>query len=216
MNQPLTLHEVNMVLVGEDHNPSILNPDFLRHNRIVPEDLELDDKIPSMSSPIRSQCAFENGLQIVGEPNRISFSQSYPKENIFCHEIARKYLKTVPLVRYTAIGINIIGLVSVPNGNLALRNMLRPGEWDRFEDTLPSPQISLTYPLVGKTVNLTLESNPPENEEGVFVRGNFHRNIQRDRGESYRVAMTMVDDWESDLKCYKELIQTIAKGTKNQ
>ena len=215
MNQPLTLHEVNMVIVGEDHNPSILNPDFLWRNCIVPEDLKLDDNIPTMSSPIGSQCIFENGLRIVSEPNRVTFSQSNPGENNFCHEIAREYLKTVPLVHYTAVGINFAGSFPTPNGNQSLRNMLRPGKWDEFENRVPSPEISLAYPLRGKTVNLTIKSDAAENKESVFVRGNFHRDIQAEQGESHLVAMTMVDDWESDLKCYEKLVQTIAKGTKN-
>ena len=216
MNQPLTLHEVNMVLVGEDHNPSILNPDFLWRNRIVPENMELDDKIPLMSSPPHSQCAFKGGTQIISDLNRITFSQSNPKENNSCHEIARKYLKTVPLVHYTAVGINIIGLVSVHNGNLTLRNMLRPGKWDQFEDTLPSPELSLIYPLADRNVHLSIKNFTFENEERVLFSGNFHRNIQAKQGESYRVAITMVDDWESDMKHFKELVSNIIKGTTAQ
>ncbi|WP_424947009.1 hypothetical protein [Candidatus Spongiihabitans sp.] len=208
------------MLVGENHNPSILNPDFLWRNRIVPENLELDDNIASMSSPIKSQCAFKNGMKIISEANRIVFSQDNPEENNFCHEIAQKYLKTVPLVRYTAIGINFVGSFPVSNGNQALRNMLRSGEWDKFEDTVSLPEISLTYSLADRNVTLIISAidkkNTSKSEGEVLVRGNFHRDIQAEQGESHRVAITMVDDWESDLKCYKELIQTIARGTKNQ
>ncbi len=216
MNPTLTLHEVSMVLVGENHNPSILNPDFLWRNRIVPEDLNLGYDIPPISSPISSQCIFENGLRIVSESNKINFSQNNLEEIHSCYEAGKKYLGVVPLVRYTAIGINFAGSFPVSNGNHALRNMLRSGEWDKFEDTVSLPEISLTYPLVGKIVNLTIKSDATENKGGVFVRGNFHRDIQAEQSESYQVAIAIAGDWESDLKCYKELIQTIARGTKNQ
>ena len=216
MNQPLTLTGMGIVIVGENHNPSILNPDFLWRNRIVPKDVNLSYDIPPISSPLQSQCMFENGLHIVSESNKINFLQDNLKEINSCHETARKYLKTVPLVRYTAIGINFTGLFPVPDGNQAVRNMLQPGEWTQFEDTLPSPKISLAYPIDERIVNLTIESNAPENEGNVLVRGNFHHNIQAEQGESHRVAITMVDDWESDLKRYKELVQTIIGGTKSQ
>ena len=216
MNQPLTLTGMGIVIVGENHNPSILNPDFLWRNHIVPKDLNLSDDIPPISSPLQSQCMFENGLHIVSEANRIIFLQSNPEESSSCHETARKYLKTVPLVRYTAIGINFAGLFPVPDGNQAVRNMLRPGEWAQFEDTQPSPKISLTYPLAGRIVNLTVESNAPENEGNVLVRGNFHHDIQAEQNESYQVAIAIAGDWESDLKHFKILVLNIIKGTKNQ
>ena len=218
MKHQITLYEAGMMIVGRNHNPSILNPDFLWRHGIVPEDLEIAENVPSISTPMTSQCIFKNNLEIVSEPNRVSFIQkNISNENdsdiSLCYQAGRKYLRTVPLVPYTAVGINFIASFPVPNGSLSLRNMMRPGEWNRFEDISPTTEIVLTYPLPGRIVNLTIGSDDSVSKEKVFVRGNFHRDIKAEQGESHQVAMAIAGDWENDLGCFKNLIETIAKGT---
>ena len=217
MAHPLTLHEMVVVVVGQNHNPSILNPDFLWRNHIVPEEVKLADDEPAFSSPMVSQCTFKNGLRIVSEPNRITFAEKNPAESngLGC-DAARTYLRVVPLVNYTATGINFFGSFPTLSSKSALRDMIRTGEWGRFEDVLPSAEIQLTYPLAGRIVNLTIadeKSDDSQSEQKINVSGNFHRDIRANSGESHQVAIAMVSDWENDLECFERLIENLSKGT---
>ena len=216
MEQSITLRERGIVIVGQNHNPSILNPDFLWRHRIVPEEAALAKSEPAFSTPVSSHVAFENGLHIVSEPGRISFVEiNLEASNIPCYGVAINYLRTVPLVRYTAVGINFSGFFPALSGELTPHNMLKTGGWKKFEDIYPLTEIGLTYPLVKRTVNLTIkrEKIPDlENEQKVIVRGNFHHNIQVEQGESYKVAIANVGGWEDDLKCFETLSDNIVKG----
>ena len=71
-------HKIGIVVVGANHNPSILNPDFLRHQCIVPEAMTLVG--PVISTPAFSQVVYQ-GLEIVSEPNRISFTEDIHQQS---------------------------------------------------------------------------------------------------------------------------------------
>ena len=60
MHDQLILHEIAVVIVGKTHNPSILNPDFLRHNKIVPEDMKpASGPVDVVSTPVGSRIVYE-------------------------------------------------------------------------------------------------------------------------------------------------------------
>jgi hypothetical protein len=42
MDKTLALYELAVVLVARNHNPTILNPDFLKFNGMVPDNWELN------------------------------------------------------------------------------------------------------------------------------------------------------------------------------
>ncbi len=210
---------MGITIVGQNHNPSILNPDFLWRNRIVPEEMEIVEDA-AMSTPLLSRCLFKNGLHIVSEPNRIAFMEkTTEKDGALCHKTAKNYLRIVPLVRYTAVGINFSGSFPGLDGKFAPLDMLRLGGWDQFEDTSPSAGITLIYPLAERTVNLTIQSEKiagPDSEQKVVFRGNFHHDIRADQGESHKVAIAIVSDWENDLECFRLLTENIAKSIEKQ
>ena len=220
MDQLLTLHEASIVVVGQNHNPSILNPDFLWRNHIVPEETELAEDEPAFSSPMLSRCIFKNGLHIVSEPNRITFVEKHTSEDgIHCYDTAEAYLRVVPLVHYTATGINFSSSFPTSDSKSALRNMIKTGEWGRFEDVLPSAEITLTYPLAKRKVQLAIASgkgDESQNGQEIVVRGNFHRDIEVESNESYRIAIAIAGDWKNDFKCFEDLVRNLIKSTNEQ
>ncbi len=208
MESLITLYEMGIVIVGQNHNPSILNPDFLWRKEIVSEETKHNEG-STFSTPVASQCIFENGLQIISEPNRISFLKTgIETESPLCYDTAKKYLRIVPLVHYTAVGINFSGF----GDTFAPHNMLSDKSRNKYKGIDPSAEITLTYPLPDTAVNLTVKSTRLEDKEKVVVHGNFHHGINADEGESYKVAIATADDWRSDLECFEVLVKNIAKS----
>ena len=73
----------------------------------------------------------------------------------------------------------------------------------------------MTYLLVGRTVNLTIKSDKiagPSSEQKTVFHGNFHHDIRAEQGESHKVAIAIVSDWEKDMECFKLLAKNITKS----
>ena len=215
MTSSITLIDKSVVILGQDHNPSILNPDFLWRNDIVSEDIKIADNRPPITTPLSSVVYFENGSTIVSEPNRVLFAEKGSEEsNCLCCEWAKNYLRTVLLVNYTAVGINFTGFIDGPSDKLSPHNMLKTGPWDTFEDTRLLAEIKLAYFVRDRDINLTISEGkiPDRSDEQKFVvQGNFHHNIRTEQ-ESYKVAIANVDNWGKDLKDFKILSDNINKG----
>lgn len=108
----IKLIELSVVFVANSNNPSIINPDFLRYNKIVDDSYEVQDS--PISTPAFSQVAFKNGIEVASTPDRIIFRQSgsLDRETVASPEVAKRYLDCVPHVPYCAIGMNPKGVVS--------------------------------------------------------------------------------------------------------
>ena len=55
--------ELTIVIVAENHNPTILNPDFLKFNDIVPKEWDMGQ--PPLCTPPISQVEYKNGIKII-------------------------------------------------------------------------------------------------------------------------------------------------------
>lgn len=212
----IILREIAVVIVGQTHNPSILNPDFLRHHDIVPEGLVL--AAPPISTPAVSQVAYKGGLQVVSELNRVSFAEKIlDGQNPACPGAARRYLRTVPLVHYTAVGVNPVAIWDA-KGSVFPAGLLKAGKRMQFGDVSPSAEVKLTYGLAGETVNLTVKTEVLQTPKGVkeiiAFHGNFHHDIKGEKNESHTVAHAIVGKWEKHLEDFRRLTEHIAKEMK--
>src|SRR5712671_3752569 len=101
----LEIPELAIVIAAQNHNPTVLNSDFLLYNGIVP-----DSWIPSedrLSTPVLSQVAYEEqGIGIASQPDKVVFTRrngdlrDSPDPDLAAVAIA--YAKTLPHVDYKA------------------------------------------------------------------------------------------------------------------
>ena len=215
----IILHEIAVVIVGKTHNPSILNPDFLRHNGIVPEEMKpADGPADVVSTPLGARIAYESGLTIVGDPQRIVFTESVfgkSRKDIVCPDAAKSYLRAVPHVRYAAVGVNPEGHLDVSGGERTPLPgaLLQDGARREFQGVKPSAEVELTYPMKGETVTVHVavaNVDAPVNIKGAVVfRGNFHRVIGAGP-DSLQEAVAAAGEWENDLDNFRRLAKQIA------
>ena len=206
------LFEFSVVLVANEHNPTIINRDFLLNNGIVVEQRPLDEP-PPFSTPATSQVAFDSGLTVRGDRKRVVFEQSGEPlsiEDVLCAEIAKRYLKTIPHVNYTAIGVNPKGyrvLAGRPSDGVA-GALIDNGTWMKHRSAVPSFGLKATYQYDAKKITLDIfEGEVIEADQEkvriLALQGNIHRDIQEEN-QQMRLSslLSILDSWRDDYSEY--------------
>src|SRR2546428_392286 len=103
------LIQFSVVVVGEAHNPTILNPDFLAIREIVPKEWGWEVLSPAITTPPFAIVRYTNRVSITVEHGKLQVADLGVGDDPTgskAAEIARRYVNTLPHVRYTAVGIN--------------------------------------------------------------------------------------------------------------
>ena len=100
------LTSIAVVVTANHHNPSILNPEFLASQGIVPQDWEVLDSMTTPGLSVvnykeRPQWILEQGALRIIESCEGEFQDSYE-----VHDLATKYIDKVRVVPYRSLGLN--------------------------------------------------------------------------------------------------------------
>jgi len=124
----------SVVVAGEVHNPTILNPDFLAIREIVPREWGWEVAGPAITTPPFAIVRYTNGVSITVEHNKLQVADLSVDDDPTgskATEVARRYVNTLPHVRYTAVGINFHSVAEVPDPATSLKTrFLKSGPWD--------------------------------------------------------------------------------------
>ena len=138
------LHSVSVVVTAEFHNPSILNPDFLKICGIVPQDWNVAETI---TTPPISVVKYDNGVEWTVDQSRLTVAErSGPEfgDTYRVHGLVVEYLRQLPHVPYRSLGLNC--QVHTPQTNPQRWLIERFGaSWLRNEPTVRGmrPQFAL-------------------------------------------------------------------------
>ena len=174
---PIQLVEVSVVLVGEANNPTILNPDFLE-NHVLPTPWPLKDS--PVCTPVFAQVSYTNGVSVRSEPNRVSFEQNATDSSgtdVLVADLALKYVRAVPHVKYTAVGINPTVIMTVNHDLFELVHLIRSDVNLRHKQILPTVQMKLIYLFPTKRITMEMRNvvSKSESKKGIRFQGNIHR-----------------------------------------
>lgn len=210
-NGDVRLSGISVVIVANSNNPTILNQDFLYHNGIVPKDWTLEKNMPPVMTPAVSQITFENGFKVMAELNRILFEQftvPLKEEDIVCADIAKRYLRTVPHVPYTAVGINLHGyrIYQKQASETVSDLLIKKGGWMNFREATPSFQVKAVYGYEDKTMTLDIAENFIKEKDAtevpaVVFNANIHRDISDETNQPMRVSklVSILDSCNKDI-----------------
>ena len=223
-NWDVKLSGISVVIVANSNNPTILNQDFLYNNGIVPKAWTLEKNIPPVITPAVSQITFKNGFKVIAELNRILFEQftiPLKEEDIICADIAKRYLRTIPHVPYTAIGINLHGYrihqerVSETVSGL----LIKKGGWMNFGEATPSFQVKAVYQYDDKTIILDIAENLIKEKDATEVsamvfNANIHRDISDETNQQMRVSklLSILDSYDKDISDFCLLTKEFKSG----
>jgi hypothetical protein len=214
------IRELSIVVVAQNHNPTILNPDFLSRNEIVPADWNLA-QAPVCIEPL-AHVQYANGISVVSEPQKIVFTQHselLEQETIVIAEMVRKYINAVPHVDYRGLGIN-------PKGDIAFKTeeesrryimerLIAPGPWQDYGEAPVRGSAAFVFQLGEARLHLKIQAvrrnvpggiGPPV----VVFLGNYHYDFTSvPRNNLLEVLNKALDNWGTCWVDYTKLVNSI-------
>lgn len=198
----MKLSESSCVVVADQHNPSILNPDWLVKTEIIDREWKLAD--PSITTPLFARCSYVNKVQLVLEPNKLTVSSS-PADNSDLSDqlprIVRRYIDSLPHIPYKQLGNNFRFSTEMQDVLSKLKNKLvKEGNWNT--DDISKIKTTFQYFCNGYRINLTVESSDTREESGtdkevstLILGFNYHRELN-----DLSSLRGGIDSWQNDYK----------------
>jgi hypothetical protein len=177
----------SVVIIAENHNPTILNPDFLKRNNIIEQDWPVDQNRLVLTTPAHSEVSFLNGVTISLDPRRLIIKDMAPTGQYFpVPEIATKFLQTLPHVSYNKIGINFEKAVIFDNKKYAYSfqkdKYLKNGPWSenrklnqfvcKFIFLLDNGNCNVSFSSPQQISLIEMKNTP---QLGILASANFDR-----------------------------------------
>ena len=214
----IILTNFSIVVLAQAHNPSILNPDFLKNNKIVDANFTPKDVI---CTPPVAQVSFHEGISIIADFERLQFidhvSERIP-HNSQISEIATRYISALPHVRYTAIGINFIGHYLCKSTNNASSyisdKFIKEGFWLSAGDELTNVGLKFVY-LFGKikcTISMeSAEVIKPETGKvpAILINANYNLDV---KDSNIQEIKAFISDWKIQNERFNGFLEKIFSG----
>lgn len=213
------LLNASVVVLAQDHNPTILHPAFLESQKIVPNDWELAE--PPICTPPASVVKYANGIVFVVDQSRLQIvDQGLPEEILSgrVRDLAMAYIERLPHVRYTAVGINFhaFGECNDPE-RLLMERFLKPGPWNCGPLEVQSVGLRFVYLRSGATLRLSCDSGTvkrrenKEEQKAILITGNYHTDLVEQNVEQAKAVIAQfeerVRDFATVLKAVVDLEQ---------
>ena len=210
--------QFSIVLAANANNPTILNPDFLKYNNIVDNSWELLNQ-PICTPPI-SQVFFKNNVSIVSQLDKIVFGVDLENNDSIKFEdiqrIVREYIKTIPHVEYTGIGINPRYVIELSPDETANKYILENFiHINSFSSQLLGLGFVIKFSLREHTTcNLNIDTGrtgvPNKIREAIVIKANFHHEIKPNVATKLHEMNKVINSFRDDISFFeKEIIKKL-------
>lgn len=200
----------SIVILAQAHNPSILNPDFLKNQNIVDPSFTPNNVI---CTPPVAQVSYNEGISIIAEFEKLQFidtvTSRIPYESPI-QEIAKKYTIALPHVRYTAVGLNFMGHYRCKDKESAMlflpNKFLKQGNWSTYGDGLPNVGLKFMYSIKNVRCTITMDTTelikPNEHPQPIVgITANYHLDsINMEEISSF------ISDWKTHYNHLSKII----------
>lgn len=218
MNGALDILELAIAISAKNHNPTVLNADFLKYSGIVPNDWELAR--PPVFSAQAAQVVFKNGVNIIAQVGRVNFSEPLKTagpEEAKIQGIAEKYIHTLPQADYQAVDLNFRRLLAVGEQEDAARQyifdrLLASGPWANFGKAPVRAAINFVYTLDQGQLNLNvneakLNLQNQQSYNAVVFTGNFRYALTGETPEARLDDLSgRINSWQTNLQAFQEVV----------
>lgn len=207
---------LSVVVVASDHNPTILNPDFLQVQGIVPADWGWKLLGPPLTSPPISVVKYDSGVSITVEPNKLQVTddKNSSVERSKVSEIVSKFVEVLPHVRYTAVGNNFIRIIEMENAATYVKErFFKSGPWDKgleaanvkFVYQVEDGRCILSVDVLSREVDV---AGKREALSAILAGANFHRDCQQ-IGSPKDQVINFVGRMKADSAKYELMLREI-------
>ncbi|MEO5361480.1 MAG: hypothetical protein H7843_13710 [Nitrospirota bacterium] len=158
----IDLTSFSIVVLAKAHNPTILNPDFLRINGIVDQSYTPFDVLCTTPA---AHVFYKESLSVVAEFERLQFIDEdkvrIPYDSPIPY-IAIKYMDVLPHVSYMASGINFVGHYVFPSKEIASffisNTFIKNGSWSAINGQRPDVGVKFSYTVNEVLCNISIET----------------------------------------------------------
>jgi hypothetical protein len=209
--------DAQIVVTADAHNPTVLNPDFLSSNNIVPREWAWKTKDPIITTPAFSQVTYENDVWIAVEPPRMRvFQQTFdgdPAKSKIA-DIAGAYASVLRHVKYIAVGVNFRVYLRMDDPDQYLKTtFVKEGPWYGDRHTPITAALKLVYELPSSGRLLldfnsgTLRRDGEKMETALIIASNFHRDCGASPADDVcEYVKHFPDDWKTNLDLVSEIL----------
>ena len=207
------LEELAIVLSAPGAIPTLINPDFLRYNRIVDPSWAIE--LPVVIESKYSHVSYTNGLSLTATEERLIVSQRgspLSMEEIVCPGVIESYLEQVPpATEYQSVQIEPVCSITIADSAtgqlLSPLNELKIGLL--HGDVVPEIQVRSLYQFPDKFIVLQVVEHRTEDEEGLALIRFLGRIYHQVKGDSLReqamYIVSVVKEWQQDLGDFLKL-----------
>lgn len=201
-------------------NPAIVNEEFCRYSGVIPMEWEMARD--PIYTPQLVQLAYQNGITITAQPNRILFTEmtaNKERSDYRAAQLVRRFAEALPNLKIEAFGFNPLGHTQLGDTEEAGQNyfsqtLLAPGAWQTVGEAPVRGRLSLTYTLEEKRqLNLTISEASLRNDAEaltpvIVFSGNFSYGLEGDTAAACRASMLQfLDRASADLEFFIDLIE---------
>jgi hypothetical protein len=210
--------EFSLVALASEHNPTILNPDFLQRNQIIRDEewgwLVIGEPL---TTPAVSTVQYDSQVSFTVEPLKAQVTDKSGGDietNHAC-EIMSKYVQVVPHVPYSALGVNFTSITFVDDIDAFLFDrFLKEGAWNNDENRLLEAGFRFVYELDGGRIVYSVDKGKKPDVERPFIlsRANFHRDLDLSVMPTFEQVHRILGNVQNDIERFNELQTAILQG----
>lgn len=201
---------VDVVVLGNQHNPTVLNPDFLAKNKVVPSDFVVTETI---TTPPMSFVRYSNGLRVTVEQSRLIVTEEIGDGKFHKSSdavpIAVKYVQLLKHVGYSDLGFNwTFRLKKKKAAKWISARFFGNGQWQKAPRNLVQSEIKLTFEQDEVLYGFDLSPIVIDDDEYVLIKANVHLN----RGGGPNLIHIHADEWSQYQDRIKEQLALLLGG----
>jgi len=186
----ISLLQFTIVVIGDKHNPTIVDRHFLQLQKIVPKTWlsEVDDD-KVITTPMLARVPYKNGVLIQVEPQRAQFCDASTRDpgKSEIARVAGDFVTVLRHVHYKSVGINFNCLIEMPAPeSYLIKRFLKAGDWQTQENELNSIGLRMIYGIndgfltISMDAGVAVRRDDPQGQERpvMFLNANIHRDCQ--------------------------------------
>lgn len=208
----------SIVVAADNHNPTILNPDFLIRTKMASEDWELREQDPPISTPAFSRVSYKRGLTIVADMDKLIFTGNakvVKDELSTLVDLVSSYLNTLPHVNYRAVGLNPSARRDLGSSggtaNQFFERVFKDGPWMQLDSLEAKPRVKFVFKTDSGQISVNVAETGSDSEQSSDVlkfSANYHHELSRnDPGEALKKALEIIQGSRKTLDNFNQYIE---------
>ncbi|HEY5602855.1 MAG TPA: hypothetical protein VIM41_07095 [Gammaproteobacteria bacterium] len=213
----ISQNQFSIVVLAENHNPTIINPDFCDRKSIVDPSWGWKLKGDQITTPPFAKVQYENGVTITVEFGKLQVTDpGGSKDNMSkIREIVIKYIKELPNINYKAVGINFRSVITNGIDSTYLKDkFLKEGPWDTKDSPLQAVGYKFNYDIDNGKIGLSIDSGTLSSDVGntieenpvIIIGANFHRGFE---AGAYKEIISAIENSDRDVEKYDQLVESL-------